>query len=246
MGVREDIVRCAEKYLGVPYKSIYGGTGPEDGGFTCSGLTWRAYHDAGVVIPVAQGIHSYYTGSYNGWDTQCGWTLSNGHWTEDEDELVVGDLVFYSPVWDPERTGHVAIYHGDGMVIHANGAPVAITPLWEGGNFVGGGWPLKRLPEDPKPEPEPEPEKLEAVPMDCLITITDQNTVVAVVSGVIHDLTDPDNIRVLDAVYAEGHDGAKMPRLQLSADWYARLVQALTAGLPKHLDKYNNKFKPRS
>ena len=93
MGVREDIVRCAEKYLGVPYKSIYGGTGPEDGGFTCSGLTWRAYHDAGVVIPVAQGIHSYYTGSYNGWDTQCGWTLSNGHWTEDEDELVVGDLL---------------------------------------------------------------------------------------------------------------------------------------------------------
>ena len=82
--------------------------------------------------------------------------------------------------------------------------------------------------------------------MDCLITITDQNTVVAVVSGVIHDLTDPDNIRVLDAVYAEGHDGAKMPRLQLSADWYARLVQALTAGLPKHLDKYNHKFKPRS
>ena len=94
MGVREDIVRCAEEYLGVPYKSIYGGTGPEDGGFTCSGLTWRAYHDAGVVIPVAQGIHSYYTGSYNGWDTQCGWTLSNGHWTEDEDELVVECFLF--------------------------------------------------------------------------------------------------------------------------------------------------------
>lgn len=243
MGIREDIVRCAEKYLGVPYKSIYGGTGPEDGGFTCSGLTWRSYHDAGIDIPIAQGIHSYYTGSYNGWNTQAGWTLTNGHWTEDEGELQVGDLVFYSPVWDAERTGHVAIYHGDGEVIHANGAPVAITPLEEGGNFVGGGWPLEQLPEE---EERQEQEILEAVPMDCLITITDQNTVVAVVGGVIHDLTHPDDITILDRVWGASHNGELMPRMQMSADWYARLVQALTAGLPKHLAEYNDKFKPRS
>lgn len=243
MGIREDIVRCAEEYLGVPYKSIYGGTGPEDGGFTCSGLTWRAYHDAGIDIPIAQGIHSYYTGSYNGWNTQAGWTLTHGHWTEDEDELQVGDLVFYSPVWDAERTGHVAIYHGDGMVIHANGAPVAITPLSDGGNFVGGGWPLEQLPEE---EERQEQEILEAVPMDCLITITDQNTVVAVVGGVIHDLTHPDDITILDRVWGASHNGELMPRMQMSADWYARLVQALTAGLPKHLAEYNDKFKPRS
>jgi len=243
VGIREDIVRCAEEYLGVPYKSIYGGTGPEDGGFTCSGLTWRAYHDAGIDIPIAQGIHSYYTGSYNGWSTQAGWTLTNGHWTEDEGELQVGDLVFYSPVWDAERTGHVAIYHGGGMVIHANGAPVAITPLSEGGNFVGGGWPLEQLPEE---EERQEQEILEAVPMDCLVTITDQNTVVAVVGGVIHDLTHPDDITILDRVWGASHNGELMPRMQMSADWYARLVQALTAGLPKHLAEYNDKFKPRS
>ena len=82
--------------------------------------------------------------------------------------------------------------------------------------------------------------------MDCIISITDQNTVVAVVGGVIHDLTDPDDIRVLDKVWGAGHDGKNMPRLQLSSDWYARLVQSLTAGLPKHLFKYNNKFPPRS
>jgi len=151
MGVREDILREAEKYIGVPYKSIYGGTGPEDGGFTCSGLTWRAYHDAGIEIPIAQGIHSYYTKSFNGWETQAGWTLNNGHFTDDADELEVGDLVFYSPVWDMERTGHVAIYAGDGMVIHANGAPVSVDPLSAGGNFVGGGWPLVELPEDDGP-----------------------------------------------------------------------------------------------
>lgn len=148
MGTRERIVECAKEYLGEPYKSKYQGTGPEDGGFTCSGLTWRAYHDAGVEIPVCQGIHSYFTGSYNGWDTQAGWVLNHGHFTEDEEDLEIGDLVFYSPVWDMEQTGHVAIYVGDGMVIHANGAPVAITPLSDGGNFVGGGWPLIELPDD--------------------------------------------------------------------------------------------------
>lgn len=147
MSIRDEIVACAKKYLGVPYKSIYGGTGPEDGGFTCSGLTWRAYHDAGVDIPIAQGIHSYYTGSYNGWETQAGWVLNHGHYTDDADQLEVGDLVFYSPAGDMEHTGHVAIYAGDGMVVHANGAPVSVDPLSYGGNFVGGGWPLEELPD---------------------------------------------------------------------------------------------------
>lgn len=247
MGVREDIVRCAEKYLGVPYKSIYSGTGPEEehgGGFTCSGLTWRAYHDAGIEIPIAQGIHSYHTHSYNGWDTQAGWTLTNGHWTEDEGELQVGDLVFYSPVWDAERTGHVAIYHGDGMVIHANGAPVAITPLSEGGNFVGGGWPLEQLPEDEK---EQERQKvLEAVPMDCIISIPEKDVCVVLTGGQIHDLTEPDNIVALNKVWAACHNGQEMPWVEMTPDWYGRLVQALTAGLPKALGEYNTKFKPRS
>lgn len=151
MGVRQEILACAKAYLGEPYLSIYGGNGPEDGGFTCSGFTWRAYHDAGVEIPNAQGIHSYHTKSYNGWETQAGWVLNHGHYTDDADRLEVGDLVFYSPVWDMERTGHVAIYAGDGMVIHANGAPVSIDPLSAGGNFVGGGWPLVELPDDEGP-----------------------------------------------------------------------------------------------
>lgn len=154
VGVRDDIVDCAKAYLGVPYKSIYGGTGPEDGGFTCSGLAWRAYHDAGVEIPIAQGINSYYTGSYNGWNTQAGWVLTNGHAVYDEAQLRKGDLVLYSPVGDVERTGHVAIYAGDGMVVHANGAPVSVDPLSYGGWFVVGGWPLAALPDDDGTEGE--------------------------------------------------------------------------------------------
>lgn len=146
MGVRDDIVSAAMSYLGVPYKGIYQGTGPEDGGFTCSGLAWRAYSDAGLDIPICQGIHSYYTGSYNGWDTQAGWVLTNGHCVYDENQLQLGDLVFYSPVGDPQRTGHVAIYAGDGMVVHANGNPVSYDPLSYGGWFTHGGWPLSDLP----------------------------------------------------------------------------------------------------
>jgi cell wall-associated NlpC family hydrolase len=147
MGVREDIVAAARSYLGVPYKGIYQGTGPEDGGFTCSGLAWRAYSDAGLDIPICQGIHSYYTGSWNGWNTQAGWVLTNGHCVYDADALQPGDLVFYSPVGDPERTGHVAIYAGGGKIIHANGHPVSCDPLSYGGWFTHGGWPLRELPD---------------------------------------------------------------------------------------------------
>lgn len=113
MGVRRDIVAAAESYLGVPYRGIYQGTGPEDGGFTCSGLVWRAYRDTGLDIPICQGIHSYFTGSYNGWDTQAGWLINNGHLVTDPDLLEPGDIVLYSPVGDIHQTGHVAIYAGD-------------------------------------------------------------------------------------------------------------------------------------
>lgn len=249
MSEREDIVRCAEKYLGVPYKSIYSGTGPEEehgGGFTCSGLTWRAYHDAGIDIPVAQGIHSYYTHSYNGWDTQAGWVLSNGHYTDDPNQLEIGDLVFYSPAGDMEHTGHVAIYYGDGCVIHANGAPVSVDPLDAGGNFVGGGWPLKRLSvDDPDSEQQEQLRKAVAA-VSCLIHIVDRNTWVWKVGDRIHDLTDEEEIETLISVYATENDGKSMPVMQMTDDCYAHLVQSCKAGLPRHLNDLNSKFPPRS
>lgn len=245
MGVRDDIVSIARSYLGVPYKGIYQGTGPEDGGFTCSGLVWRAYHEAGLDIPVCQGIHSYYTGSYNGWDTQAGWLIGNGHLVTDPDLLLPGDIVLYSPVGDLERTGHVAIYAGDGMVVHANGAPVSVDPLDAGGWFVGGGWPLPDLPEEQGDEPAP-PVPMEDEDMDLLLVITDKNTVAWMHGDSIHDLTDPDDIRALNKVYEACHDGEQMPWIEISADWYGRLCQCTEAGYPKHLQGYTRKFPPRS
>lgn len=147
MSVRDDIVAQAREQIGAPYGTLSYGNDPS--GFTCSGLTWWAYTHAGVDIPICQGINSYYTGSYNGWDTQAGWTLTHGHWEDDYDRIGVGDLLFFSPVGDPERTGHVAINVGGGMCIDATpGMGVAEREVpWSAG-FVGGGWPLERLPED--------------------------------------------------------------------------------------------------
>ena len=248
MGWREDIIAAAESYLGTPYKGIYQGTGPEDGGFTCSGFVWRCYHDAELEIPIAQGIHSYFTGSYNGWETQAGWLINNGHLVTDPDSLQPGDIVLYSPVGDIHQTGHVAIYYGDGCVIHANGAPVAITPLSEGGNFVGGGWPLVELPDDEGESDEQQQEQLRraATTVSCLIHITDRNTWVWKEGDRIHDLTHEDEMENLINNYAIENDGKSMPVMRLTGDWYARLVQSCKAGLPKHLDDLNNKFPPRS
>lgn len=242
--VRRRIVDAARSYFGVPYKGIYQGTGPEDGGFTCSGLVWRAYSDAGLDIPICQGIHSYYTGSYNGWNTQAGWLISNGHLVTDTDDLLPGDIVLYSPVGDIMRTGHVAIYSGDGMVVHANGAPVDETPLGEGGVFVGGGWPLPETPE----EVERQKEKLRRAKrtMSCLIHISDENTWVWKEGDNIHDLTDEDEMLNLINVYAAENGGKSMPTIEMTGPWYARLVQSCKAGLPKHLKRLNELFPPRS
>ncbi len=239
MGIRQDIVAAAERYIGRPYAGIYSGVGPDS--FTCSGLTWRAYHDAGIDIPVCQGIHSYYTDSYNGWDTQAGWTLTSGHAVYDAERLNVGDLVFYSPVGDPERTGHVAIYVGDGEVIHANGAPVAITPLGDGGRFVFGGWPLEELPE-----------QLEAdglfgeKPMDVIVEVDGKGVTFWLHGDRVHDLTHPHDIDILDTMWGAGHDGERMPRAKVSADWYGRLCQCCKAGYPTSLKAYEGAFPPRS
>lgn len=233
MGVREDIVAYCRDNIGCSYDWTPSG-GVEGESYNCSYLTTCAYAHAGLEIP-------HWQGHQNGEGSQSDWVRWAGHWTEDPDELLPGDLVFFGD--SPYDTGHVGISLGGWWMIDSvpNGG-VQRRSLY--GSFVGGGWPLDWLPED-EPEPESEPEPQEDG-MDVLITIADKNTVVWLHGDVIHDLTDPDNIRALDAAYGAGHDGRQMPRLQLSADWYARLCQCTKAGYPKHLDAYNNKFKPRS
>ena len=232
---RELIVEYAKKALGCAYDDRPSG-GDEFISYNCSYLTTCAYRYAGIDIP-------HWQGHQNGSGSQSDMVYWNGHWTVNPENLKPGDLVFFGS--SRFNTGHVGISLGGYDMIDSipNGG-VDIRELY--GNFVGGGWPTSTLPEDmPQPEPEPIIFK-EFETMNCLISITDRNTVVAVIGGVIHDLTHPDDITVLDKVWGAEHDGELMPRLQLTADWYGRLVQSLTAGIPAHLKKDNEKFKPRS
>ena len=232
MGVREDIVAYCRENIGCSYDWTPSG-GVEGESYNCSYLSTCAYAAAGLEIP-------HWQGHQNGNGSQSDWVRDTGHWTDDPDELLPGDLVFFGD--SPTFTGHVGVSLGGWRMIDSvPDGGVRERTLY--GTFVGGGWPLEWTPEDEK---EQERQILEAVPMDCIITLADLNTVVCIWGGRIHDLTDPDDIRVLDMVWGNSHNGEKMPRMQLSGDWYARLVQVHNAGLPKHLGEYNAKFPPRS
>ena len=90
--------------VGSPY--VWGSSGPN--GFDCSGLTSFAYGAAGIALP-----HSSRSQSALGVEVP-------------RSDLQPGDLVFYySPI------SHVALYIGNGMIVHARtfGQPVAVTTV---------------------------------------------------------------------------------------------------------------------
>ena len=97
--------------IGVPY--VWGGTSTS--GVDCSGLV-------NVCYGGARGRTTY---------AMIGSLQSTGDWKTSMSELNVGDLVF-------PHSGHVGIYIGDGMMIHAPspGRSVCIAPV---DSFYGGG-----------------------------------------------------------------------------------------------------------
>lgn len=90
------IVKYAKKFLGCPYK--YGGTSLTNGS-DCSGFTQSIYKEFGYSIPRTSLEQSSY-----------GTKVSVSSVKE-------GDLVFYK---NGKTVGHVAIYIGDGQVIHSS------------------------------------------------------------------------------------------------------------------------------
>jgi len=97
--LREELVRTARSFLGVPY--LWGGTSTE-AGFDCSGLTMTVYQLNGFDLPRTS-REQFDAGS-----------------PVDRRFLEKGDLIFFAKDGD-KKVSHVGIYAGEGRFIHAPG-----------------------------------------------------------------------------------------------------------------------------
>lgn len=120
-GARSDVVTIARSFVGVtPY--VWGGTSPS--GFDCSGLTQYCYAKIGVSIPRTSRTQ-FTVGAYIP--------------PSRSDLLQPGDLLFFGYNRDASLIHHVAIYSGNGKMIHApmTGMKVSESSLYTRSDFVG-------------------------------------------------------------------------------------------------------------
>jgi cell wall-associated NlpC family hydrolase len=98
------VIQAALSRIGSPYS--WGASGPN--AFDCSGLVMWSFQQAGIALP-----HS----------SQA---LAHGGQPVSMDQMQPGDLVTYY-----SDASHVAIYLGDGMMVHAStyGTPVRVAPV---------------------------------------------------------------------------------------------------------------------
>lgn len=103
--LRVEMAEFAQQFVGCPY--VYGGNSLTNG-TDCSGFTQLIYKHFGISIPrTASTQYAYFT------------KISAS-------ELKPGDLVFYPEPYDPNDIGHVAMYIGNGQVVHASNARTGI------------------------------------------------------------------------------------------------------------------------
>ncbi|TFV48975.1 C40 family peptidase [Blastococcus sp. TF02A-35] len=111
-GAAATAIQVALSKVGSPYRG--GASGP--GAFDCSGLTSYAYAAAGVTLPRSSRAQA-----------TIGRQVGRA-------ELQPGDLVFYyTPI------SHVALYIGDGKIVHARtyGTPLSVTTVDQNGFRFG-------------------------------------------------------------------------------------------------------------
>lgn len=97
-GAAAKAIAFARAQIGTPY--VWGGDGPAEGGFDCSGLTKAAYATGGITLPrIAQDQYE------------------RGPRLPASAPLLPGDLLFFGP--GPGHITHVALYTGSGHAIDA-------------------------------------------------------------------------------------------------------------------------------
>lgn len=98
----------SKRFIGVPY--LWGGT--SDFGFDCSGFVQRVYRFVGWELPRNSDQQRDFTKTVDGFEN-----------------AKTGDLIFFK--------GHVALYLGEGNIIHANGhmASVSIDNLFDRNSY---------------------------------------------------------------------------------------------------------------
>lgn len=123
------VIAAAKSQLGVSYS--YAGNAIAGQEFDCSGLVWWAFRQAGYSIPRGQRMANGYNNSMIGWVMQHGLKTSIS-------QLEPGDLMFWGS--GTGSTSHVALYIGNGQMIHSNYGGVEIrSASYSSGHFVGGG-----------------------------------------------------------------------------------------------------------
>lgn len=122
-GAARKAVAFARAQLGAPY--VWGGNGPSQGGFDCSGLTQAAYRAAGITLPrVAQAQYAATTKVPAG------------------QPLKPGDLLFYG---SPGNLHHVGLYIGDNKMINApNSRSVVRVEDYQWPDYYGATRPANR------------------------------------------------------------------------------------------------------
>ncbi len=111
------VIKIGEKYMGTPYK--YGSSKDTTKTFDCSSFTQRVFKEAGITLPRDSRQQS-----------TVGTTVSKKN-------LQKGDLLFMkaSVNSSSDRITHVAIYAGNGKILHTYGSPGVTYSKFDGTNW---------------------------------------------------------------------------------------------------------------
>jgi peptidoglycan endopeptidase LytE len=115
--IASQIIENGEKYLGTKYK--YGSSKDTTKTFDCSSFTQRVFKEAGITLPRDSRQQS-----------TVGKSVS-------KNDLQKGDLIFMkaSVNSSSDRITHVAIYAGNGKLLHTYGSPGVVYSKYDGTNW---------------------------------------------------------------------------------------------------------------